>query len=76
MHFFFFFIQDKRSRTVHQFQFISWPDHGVPETATAAIDFVSCIHAMVQPMHGPILVHCRLVRGWGQNTGKDWYMYS
>ena len=36
--------KEKRSRVIHHYQFISWPDHGVPETATGALDFVRSVH--------------------------------
>lgn len=41
------------------YQFTSWPDHGVPDVPTAALDFVRVVHELIQPAHGPVIVHCR-----------------
>jgi protein tyrosine phosphatase len=50
--------KEKRNRMVLQYQFISWPDHGVPDTPTAALDFVQNVHGEVKTAHGPVIVHC------------------
>ena len=51
--------QAKKYRTVQQFQFTSWPDHGVPEFSSSVIDFVRKARNHVEVQHGPIIVHCR-----------------
>lgn len=51
------------SMTVKQFQFISWPDHGVPEHGSALLNFHQKIMAHYNSLTstGPILVHCRYI---------------
>ncbi|XP_041647503.1 receptor-type tyrosine-protein phosphatase S-like isoform X4 [Cheilinus undulatus] len=45
-------------REVRQFQFLAWPDHGVPEYPTTTIAFVRRIKACNPPDAGPMVVHC------------------
>ncbi|MEQ2226047.1 hypothetical protein ILYODFUR_023667 [Ilyodon furcidens] len=45
-------------RHVHQFQFLAWPDHGVPEHPTTALAFLRRVRACNSPDAGPIVVHC------------------
>ena len=48
-------------RTVRQFQFTAWPDHGVPMYATSMLAFIRRVQAAVQEVPegaGPIIVHC------------------
>ncbi|XP_064396510.1 phosphatidylinositol phosphatase PTPRQ-like isoform X2 [Halichondria panicea] len=49
---------DRKTRLVRHFQFTSWPDHGVPDTPIAAIDFVKTVRNYVAPNHGAFVVHC------------------
>ncbi|NXC44541.1 PTPRJ phosphatase, partial [Penelope pileata] len=48
------------SRTVRQFHFTSWPDHGVPETTDLLINFRHLVHeySSQNPIDSPALVHC------------------
>ena len=48
----------KEGREVKQFHFTSWPDHGVPQYATAMLTMVRRVSAHHRPEHGPMLVHC------------------
>ena len=48
-------------KQVTQFQFTSWPDHGVPEYAGPLLAYQRRIKAKYRPSKGPLLVHCRLV---------------
>ena len=48
---------DKRS--VKQYQFTGWPDHGVPVAATALLQFQQLVRAGDYDRTGPLLVHCR-----------------
>ena len=50
----------KYAHTVTQFHFTSWPDHGVPDYATAILMFHSKVLASHNSAEGPMLVHCRL----------------
>uniref|UniRef100_A0A671L592 Receptor-type tyrosine-protein phosphatase F n=1 Tax=Sinocyclocheilus anshuiensis TaxID=1608454 RepID=A0A671L592_9TELE len=48
-------------REVRQFQFMAWPDHGVPEYPTPILAFLRRVKACNPPDAGPMVVHCRLV---------------
>ena len=54
-------LQEKASRTLYHLQYTSWPDHGVPDTAVTALNFVRAVRSFVESDHGPIVVHCRYV---------------
>uniref|UniRef100_A0A1A8G8E6 protein-tyrosine-phosphatase n=2 Tax=Nothobranchius korthausae TaxID=1143690 RepID=A0A1A8G8E6_9TELE len=45
-------------REVQQFQFLGWPDHGVPEYPTTTLAFLQKVRACNPPDAGPIIVHC------------------
>ncbi|XP_053742967.1 protein tyrosine phosphatase receptor type Fa isoform X5 [Synchiropus splendidus] len=45
-------------REVRQFQFMAWPDHGVPEYPTPTLAFLRRIKACNPPDAGPMMVHC------------------
>ncbi|XP_048256549.1 uncharacterized protein LOC124123226 isoform X2 [Haliotis rufescens] len=45
------------SRTVVQFHFTSWPDHGVPDTL-ALVNYIWLVRQTVAETDGPLLVHC------------------
>ena len=44
---------------MRHFQFTSWPDHGVPDNPVTAVDFVKTVRCYVEPIHGPVVIHCR-----------------
>lgn len=46
-------------REVRQFQFMAWPDHGVPEYPTPTLAFLRRVKACNPPDAGPMVVHCR-----------------
>lgn len=46
-------------REVRQFQFMAWPDHGVPEYPTPILAFLRRVKACNPPDAGPMVVHCR-----------------
>lgn len=48
-------------REVRQFQFMAWPDHGVPEYPTPILAFLRRVKACNPPDAGPMVVHCRWV---------------
>jgi len=50
---------------VKQFHFTSWPEHGVPYHATGLLAFIRRVKASTPPDAGPIVIHCRYVRGRG-----------
>lgn len=49
------------TRTVRQFHFTAWPDHGVPETTELLISFRHLVreHMDQYSRHSPTVVHCR-----------------
>lgn len=46
-------------REIRQFQFMAWPDHGVPEYPTPILAFLRRVKACNPPDAGPMVVHCR-----------------
>ncbi|CAH8656300.1 unnamed protein product [Schistosoma haematobium] len=52
--------RDGQARTLRQFQFIDWPEHGVPESCEAFIDFLGQVHKTKEQFgqDGPITIHC------------------
>jgi len=44
------------SRTITQYQYTSWPDHGLPVSTTAFLDLVRMVDR--QKKTGPVVVHC------------------
>ena len=45
-------------RTIHHFQFTTWPDHGVPERPQTLVKFVRAFRERVTPEQRPVVVHC------------------
>ncbi|XP_076871257.1 LOW QUALITY PROTEIN: receptor-type tyrosine-protein phosphatase F-like [Brachyhypopomus gauderio] len=45
-------------RELRQFQFLAWPDHGVPEYPTPILAFLRRVKACNPPDAGPMVVHC------------------
>uniref|UniRef100_A0A8D3CH91 Receptor-type tyrosine-protein phosphatase F n=1 Tax=Scophthalmus maximus TaxID=52904 RepID=A0A8D3CH91_SCOMX len=45
-------------REARQFQFMAWPDHGVPEYPTPTLAFLRRVKACNPPDAGPMVVHC------------------
>jgi len=54
-------------REIWHYQYLSWPDHGVPSEPGGVLSFLDQINQKQEsiPDAGPILVHCRLVRRLG-----------
>uniref|UniRef100_A0A8C4WYI2 protein-tyrosine-phosphatase n=1 Tax=Eptatretus burgeri TaxID=7764 RepID=A0A8C4WYI2_EPTBU len=52
--------RDGQSRTIRQFQFIDWPEQGVPKSGEGFIDFIGQVHKTKEQFgqDGPITVHC------------------
>ncbi|XP_021568339.1 tyrosine-protein phosphatase non-receptor type 18 [Carlito syrichta] len=48
----------KESRSVHQLQFMSWPDHGVPSSPDHMLAMVEEAHRLQGSGPGPLCVHC------------------
>ncbi|XP_075472206.1 receptor-type tyrosine-protein phosphatase F isoform X9 [Ascaphus truei] len=45
-------------REIRQFQFMAWPDHGVPEYPTPILAFLRRVKACNATDSGPMVVHC------------------
>lgn len=52
--------RDGSSRTVRQFQFMDWPEQGVPKSGEGFIDFIGQVHKTKEQFgqEGPITIHC------------------
>lgn len=48
-------------REVTHIQFMSWPDHGVPEEAQLLLKLRRRVNAFKNFFSGPIVVHCRYI---------------
>ena len=46
---------------MNHFYFTSWPDHGVPQFATALISFIKKVRKHYSSDGPPMVVHCRSV---------------
>jgi netrin-G3 ligand len=52
--------RDGQSRTVRQFQFVDWPDQGVPQSGEPIVELIGQVHRTKEQFGqtGPICVHC------------------
>jgi protein tyrosine phosphatase len=53
--------RDGSSRTVRQFQFLDWPEQGVPKSGEGFIDFIGQVHKTKEQFgleNSPITIHC------------------
>ena len=49
----------KEERTIRQFHYTVWPDHGVPAYPSPLLAFVRKVTTSNPENAGPIIVHCR-----------------
>lgn len=49
----------QESRSVHQLQYMSWPDHGVPSNPDHILTMVEEARSLQGAGPGPLCVHCR-----------------
>jgi tyrosine-protein phosphatase non-receptor type 11 len=64
-------------RTVRQFHFLAWPDHGVPEKPETVLQFLHTVRQVQKSIRnpGPIVVHCSAGIGrTGTFIGIDFLM--
>lgn len=56
--------QGNTERTVWQYHFRAWPDHGVPTDPGGVLDFLEEVNLKQESIleAGPIVVHCRYTR--------------
>ncbi|XP_031431482.1 tyrosine-protein phosphatase non-receptor type 6 [Clupea harengus] len=52
--------QSEQARTIWQYQYLSWPDHGVPQEPGGVLSFLTQVNSkqMEYPKAGPMIVHC------------------
>lgn len=52
--------RDGQSRTIRQFQFVDWPEQGVPKSGESIIELIGQVHKTKEQFGqtGPITVHC------------------
>ena len=67
----FFFPQGEESKTVRQFHFTAWPDHGVPPYATSLLAFHRKVRSFDDPTAGPTITHCRSVTPPSPTAGQS-----
>lgn len=55
-------MQPKHCRTIWHYQYISWPDHGVPEEPGGVLSFLDQVNTKQEEFGdaGPMVIHCRL----------------
>jgi len=49
---------DGKSRKLTHFQYLSWPDHGVPESPTRFMTMLKSVRETVDVKQAPMVVHC------------------
>ncbi|KPP70704.1 tyrosine-protein phosphatase non-receptor type 18-like [Scleropages formosus] len=50
---------DQETRTVSQFQYTAWPDHGIPCTSSGILELMEMAHKVQGDSTAPIVIHCR-----------------
>ncbi|XP_028836016.1 tyrosine-protein phosphatase non-receptor type 6 [Denticeps clupeoides] len=52
--------ESESSRTIFHYQYLSWPDHGVPQEPGGVLGFLSQVNSKQTefPNAGPMIVHC------------------
>lgn len=60
-------LQKEPLRYMWHFQYLSWPDHGVPDKPGGVLWFLEEVNRTQSsiPDTGPIVVHCRYRQEWG-----------
>ena len=54
-----FMLQNGESKSVNQFHFTSWPDHGIPQYTMSFLAFRRKVRSYDNPDSGPTIIHCR-----------------
>lgn len=54
-------LQPKHCRTIWHYQYMSWPDHGVPQEPGGVLSFLTQVNTKQaeHPDAGPMIIHCR-----------------
>lgn len=53
-----YFFQTKEVRNITHFQYIAWPDHGIPASSGGFLNLMESSEKN-NYTHGPLVVHCR-----------------
>eukprot|EP00049_Salpingoeca_infusionum_P025260 m.18408 g.18408 ORF g.18408 m.18408 type:complete len:434 (+) comp7822_c0_seq1:289-1590(+) len=48
----------KEERTVYNFHYQTWPDHGVPETTSSVVELLNHVRQIQPGRDRPIIIHC------------------
>uniref|UniRef100_A0A158R462 Protein-tyrosine-phosphatase n=1 Tax=Syphacia muris TaxID=451379 RepID=A0A158R462_9BILA len=51
-------LQTNETRTITQFHYLTWPEHGVPSTTKALLEFRRKVNKSYRGKAAPIIVHC------------------
>lgn len=54
-----FLFQENETRTITQYHYITWPDHGVPDPLCLLLFHNHVTRTKPSTHKGPTLVHCR-----------------
>lgn len=66
-----------QNRFVFHYQYVAWPDHGVPQTSVEMLKFRAVVKEKYQPKEGPMIVHCSAGVGrTGTFIGLDRFLDS
>ena len=65
-------LKGSEMRDLTQLQFTSWPDHGVPTSPAAFLDFVNKARNVYDRSRGPTVVHCRQVNLFVHSLNLAW----
>uniref|UniRef100_A0A1X7UAN0 Tyrosine-protein phosphatase domain-containing protein n=2 Tax=Amphimedon queenslandica TaxID=400682 RepID=A0A1X7UAN0_AMPQE len=52
-------IGSNEKKTVDQYHFTSWPNHGTPSSSGPLLEFMDIVQQKYAPYDGPMVVHCR-----------------
>lgn len=54
-------LQPNQYRTIWHYQYMSWPDHGVPQEPGGVLSFLTQVNSKQaeHPDAGPMIIHCR-----------------
>ncbi|XP_034030393.1 tyrosine-protein phosphatase non-receptor type 6 isoform X2 [Thalassophryne amazonica] len=52
--------QSNQTRTIWHYQYMSWPDHGVPQEPGGVLSFLTQVNSkqVEYPTSGPMIIHC------------------
>ncbi|XP_067881758.1 tyrosine-protein phosphatase non-receptor type 18-like [Heterodontus francisci] len=51
-------LDDAETRSVSQFQYTAWPDHGIPQEFDCLLEMITLLHQRQGQLRAPICVHC------------------